>query len=1075
MLTIHRGPGTAALADSLAALLATPPADPFAKEVVVVPAKGVERWLAQRLSTRLGAGPRGGDGVCAGIDLLRPRSLVAMLTGTERTDPWHPDRLAWPVLQVVDDSLGEAWAQPLARHLGADRPEEVERELRRARRYSLARRLAGLFASYAVQRPTLLTDWTAGRTDGLPADLAWQPELWRRVVALVDAPTPDVRHAETCAALRERPDAFPLPARLSLFGHTRLPATEVELVGALAEHRDVHLFLPQVSSSLWEGLAPAVAEGPVQRADDTSAQVVRHPLLATLGRDAREVQRQLAVLAPLSPAEEVADAPAPGDHLLGWLQADLRADRDLGTTSADRAARALRPDDRSVQVHACHGALRQVEVLRDALLALLADDPTLEPRDIIVMCPDVEAFAPLIHAVFGAVPDEHPARQLRVSMADRGLASTNALLALAADLVGLVEGRARATDVLDLLGSAPVRRRFRFTDDELETVTRWVVSSGVRWGLDEEHRAHHGLPLHDNTWRFGLERILAGVVMPEEQVLLGRALPLDDVGSSDLELAGRFAEVMARLDDAVKALGAASTPAEWSEALLTHVTRLTATSYDDQWQAAQLAHELTGLAAASTATRVGVADVRRLLEDRVAPRPTRASFRTGALTVSTLVPMRSVPHRVVCLLGMDADAFPRSMTVDGDDALARDPRTGERDLRAEDRQLLLDAVMSARDALVITYAGMSEHSGQDRPPAIPVGELLDALDLTAAEPVRAHVLVRQPLQPHDERLLQASAPRTFDPVALRAATAARAPGPTPAFLSAPVSPPDPDLTLEDLRRFLANPARALLDHLDVALPYDVDPPANDIPISPNGLEKWAVGGRIVAALLDDRPAEAIAAAERHRGALPPGELGAAALREIGKAAEDVVGRARNLRVGEPVTTDVTLDLGDGRQLTGRVGDLHGSTVVHVTYSSLGARHALELWLDVLAVQAMRPDLQVSGCVVAKNRVGKVLPVAPDLARSTLAAWARLRHDGLQQLCHLPLTTGRAWALGRGHRAAAWKNAMRAWQWDRFRPERDDAAWTHFLGPGAGMDRLTDLARIAEHAWGDLVAHEKGWS
>lgn len=1067
MITLHRGPGTAALADALGDLLARPLADPFAKEVVVVPAKGVERWLAQRMSHRLGVGARGGDGVCAGVSFLRPRSLVALLTGTERSDPWDPDRLAWPVLTAIDAGLGEAWAEPLARHLGEDYAG-IERDLRRARRYGLARRLAGLFASYGVQRPALLADWREGRDGGVPDDLAWQPELWRRVVALVDAPPPDVRHRATCEALRTDPDRFPLPDRLSLFGHTRLPVTEVELLAAVGASREVHLFLPQMSVSAWEALAPVVAGGPVRRSEDDSARHVRHPLLATLGRDARETQRQLAAL---DRAEEVAAGPPTGDHLLGWLQADLRAD----AVPSDRSTRVLREDDRSVQVHACHGRIRQVEVLRDVLLGMLDDDPTLEPRDVLVMCPDVEAFAPIVQAVFGAVPDAHPARQLRVAMADRGLAATNEILAIAGRLVGLVDGRARATDVLDIIGSGPVRRRFGFSDDDFDTITRWVVSSGVRWGLDGEHRGTHGITLPDNTWRFGLDRLLAGVAMPEEEALLGGTLPLDDVGSSDVELAGRLAEAVGRIAACVEDLAAATTAATWSRRLRRHVVGLTATSYDDAWQLAQLDHELARVAEdAGDSAALGVADVRRLLEDRTVPRPTRANFRTGALTVASLVPMRSVPHRVVCLLGMDADAFPRSITVDGDDALARDPFTGERDARAEDRQLLLDAVASARDALVITYAGMSEHSGQDKPPAIPVGELLDALDATAATPVRDRILVRQPLQPYAERLLLADRPTTFDPVALAAAEAARDPQPRRPFLPDAVSAPGPDLTIDDLRRFLNNPARALLDHLDVALPYDVDPPRNDIPISLDALERWSVGDQLVSSVLAGRSPDAAIAAALHRGVLPPGDLGADALREIAAAAQDVVGQALQHRTGDPVTTDVTIDLGAGRRLTGRVPELYGDQLLRVSYSRLGPKHALELWLDLLALQASDPGFEVRGLVVAKDRVGRIRPVDVDLARATLTRWAEVRHEGLQRLCHLPLATGRAWALGRGNQRTAWRNAMKTWAWSKFRPERDDPAWVRFLGTRTDLDHLPGLADLAATVWSDLIPFEQGW-
>jgi exodeoxyribonuclease V gamma subunit len=209
VLHLHRAPRTDLLADALGGLLSTPPADPFATELVLVPARGVERWLSQRLSHRLGTSPGGGDGVCAAVEFRFPRSLVAELTGTRDEDPWAPDALAWPLLSVLDRCLDEPWAATLARHLG-HRDTGDEAEFRRGRRYAVARRLAGLFASYAAQRPQLLEDWSAGRaTDGLggelDADLSWQPPLWRALTEAVGAPVPAARHAAALARLRAGP------------------------------------------------------------------------------------------------------------------------------------------------------------------------------------------------------------------------------------------------------------------------------------------------------------------------------------------------------------------------------------------------------------------------------------------------------------------------------------------------------------------------------------------------------------------------------------------------------------------------------------------------------------------------------------------------------------------------------------------------------------------------------------------------------------------------------------------------------------------------------------------------------
>ncbi|HEY6932619.1 MAG TPA: exodeoxyribonuclease V subunit gamma [Marmoricola sp.] len=1094
-LHLHRADRTDALADALGELLAGPLPDPFAEEVVVVPAKGVERWLTQRLSHRLGAGPRGGDGVCAGVRFLNPRSLVAMLTGTEQDDPWDPDRFVWPLLEVIDEAIEEPWCRTLAAHLGAGRTG-VERELRQGRRYSVARRLAGLFSSYAVQRPALLADWARGRhTDGCGAplddDLCWQPRLWQRLLARVDAPGPQQRHASTLAAIRAG-DPLDLPDRLSMFGHTRLPVTEVELLAAMAEVREVHLWLPQASPALWEALAPLAAGGPVRRSADRSAEQVGHPLLASLGRDARELQRSLAAV---TAATETAttSGPRPGT-LLGWLQHDLRA--DAAPAPDVRAARVPDATDRSVQVHACHGAGRQVDVLREVLVGLLEDDPGLEPRDILVMCPDVEAYAPLIQAAFGLEGGGHPGHRLRVRLADRGLLSTNPLLQVAARLVGLAGGRATASEVLDLLAEEPVRRRFGLDDNDLAQLTRWVAESGVRWGLTGQHRAAYHLDgLGQNTWRAGIDRVLLGVTMAGAGLrTVGATLPVDDVGSGSVDLAGRFAEVLDRIEAVVDALGAAGPVGAWTHALREGVAALTSVRPVDAWQLGQLDRELTAVAEGAAGTdgvRLRITDVRGLLGQRLAGRPTRANFRTGTLTVCTMVPMRSVPHRVVCLLGLDDGVFPRMLVPDGDDALARDPMTGERDVRSEDRQLLLDALMAATERLVITYAGASEHTGQHRPPAVPVGELLDALDRTAAAPVREQVLLRHPLQPFDARNLVPGGlgtdgqPFSFDRAALEGARAARGPRTAPAQLAGPLPPPDDaggDVTLDELADFFKNPARAFLRRLEVATPAEVDEVRDAIPIELDGLEGWAVGDRVVSALLDGAEPEAVCTAELLRGELPPGELGPETLRGIVTVAQQLLDLSAPLRQGDPQTPEVLLDLGGGRRLSGSVRGLYGGgDLVRLTWSRLAAKHALICWLDLLALQAVTPATPLTAHVVGKAGRGQVAhavlgPVEPGFALAHLRALVELRDAGLCRPVPLPVATGRAWARGREQsaRRAGWLAADR-WTPRNFPGESQDVSFRRVFGELDLADlEAHGLGTLAAQVWTPLFQHERGW-
>ncbi len=1090
-LHVHRAERTDLLADGLGALLATPQPDPFAEELVVVPARGVERWLSQRLSHVLGRGS-GADGVCAGVAFRSPASLIAqisgLITGTRDDDPWSPDAMAWPLLEVIDAHLDEPWCRTLATHLGHFGTGE-EQELRRGRRYAVARRLAGLFASYARQRPQLLVDWLDAAADGLDTDLQWQPPLWRALVDTMAIDPPHIRHAKTIALLQE--SGADLPSRVSLFGHTRLACTDIELIEALAVHHEVHLWLPHPSAKLWTALAGE--HGAVPRRGDTSHLSVGHPLLATLGRDLRELQRSLPATAATDEFLGGADRP---DTLLGWLQSDIAAN------TLPPKGRKLRPGDRSVQVHSCHGPARQIDVLREVLLGLLVDDPTLEPRDILVMCPDIESYAPLIAADFGLgeiVPGAHPAHKLRVRLADRSLVQTNPLLAVVSQLLTLAGSRVTATEVLDIAHAGPVRARFGFTDDDLEDITRWVQQANIRWGFDQESREPFDIPFIQNTWRFGLDRVLAGTAMSDDsKAWLGVTLPLDDVGSNSVELAGRLAEFVDRLQSVVESLTGAKPLSTWLSAIEAGIVLLTRTSGDDAWQTSQLQREFADVQA-TTGSRADVvlrlSDITALLRRHLAGRPTRANFRTGTLTVCTMVPMRSVPHRVVCLVGLDDGVFPRIGVVDGDDALARAPMTGERDIRSEDRQLLLDAIGAATEKLVITYTGANEYSGHVRPPAVPLAELLDALDRTTDEPVcDEHVLVQHPLQPFDIRnvtpgaLGVAGEPFTFDTSTLSAASVTGGHRPErPDFLADPLPalPPE-DVTLQDLSKFFANPVKGFFTALEFTLPWEVEGVDDAMPVEIDNLQEWKVGQRLLDDMLAGMDPEQAGHAEWRRGSLPPGRLGWRKSNELRDQAAELARAALSYRTGAPQAYDIDVDLGRGRRLTGTVAPVFADRLVEVTYSKLGAQHLLKAWIPLVALAASRPGSWSAVCIGRKQRrsgaAERILGPPLEDPVAVLRQLVAIYDAGRREPIPLPIKTSYAWAGARHGGHDPGEDASRKWRY-----ERDDAAIQRVWGREPDLERLlippppgeetdgetTRLGALAARLWGPLLRAEDG--
>jgi exodeoxyribonuclease V gamma subunit len=873
------------------------------------------------------------------------------------------------------------------------------------------------------------------------------------------------------------------------------------------------------------------------RREDRTAGLPTSRLLASWGRDARELQLVIAG------AGESADhhhthTETDAATLLARIQSDIREDRQpLGPPLPGQPDHrpTLHPQDDSLQIHACHGRARQVEVLRDAVLHLLEADPTLEPRDVIVMCPDIETFAPLIQATFGAgrrpqddEEDEDGAVEtrrlpdLRVRLADRSLRQTNPVLTVVSRLLELADQRATASQLLDLATREPVRRRFGFDDEDISRMHDWVAASGIRWGFDHEHREPFGLgALKANTWRKGLDRILVGVAMTEEDLrLVGGALPLDDVESGAIELAGRLAEYVDRVRTTVDELSDAKPINAWADAIARAAAALTATSERDAWQRQELQRILdnvvteSGRAPGVDGPTLEPADVRALLADRLRGRPTRANFRTGHLTVCTLVPMRSVPHRVVCILGLDDGEFPRRTRRDGDDLMLQEPQVGDRDPRSEDRQLLLDALMAATDRLIITYTGNDERTNLRRPPAVPVGELLDTIDRTVQGQARERVLICHPLQPFDPRNFTPGAlvddrPWGFDQRALAGARALSAPRSEPApFLRAPLPPMDGQIIeLNRLVRFAERPVRALLrDRLGVNPSDYFDDVLDAIPVELDKLEEWGVGQRLLEGVLSGADMDACLLAEQARGLLPPARLAVPLLERLRDVVAQIAAHAAQPRDEPPASLDVNLELPDGRMLAGTVTGVHGDVMRVVSYSRVRPRDRLRAWVRMLALSAARPERRFESVVIGRARgdahhadvtLAGIPPLGDDPASRRETALARLAvlldlYDrGMREPLPIACDTSAAYAVAVAAGAGGVRAAEKAWRSDYDR-DREDREPEHRLafgreltlaelmserpraderGDGWAETEATRFGRYALRLWDGLLAVE----
>lgn len=945
------------------------------------------------------------QGIRAGVLLADPGRLGTLVSGLEpRDDPWSPERLVWAILEVAD--AAPPGLEPLVANLDAS-----------PQRFANASRVARLLDRYARHRPDLLAGWASvSEVDdlGLGFD-AWQAVLWRSLRTVVPGPDPVERRAALLEALRDGSAPLPWPS-VTLFHPRRLAQPDVDLLAAVATRLRVDAYVVLPGPGLPATLAPR------------------------LGRRGADAVRM--------------------------LERAATGVRDVGAPTGTPA----------IEVHASHGPDRQVEVLREVLTGLFADDETLQPRDVAVCCVDPSAFAPHLQAAFTPAeqPDgwQHPGVGLRVQVAEGSASDANRLYALVREVAELGQARATASDLLALAAHPFVARRFGFGADDLDRLGDLVAKASIRWGLNAAHRSRYGLDaVRQGTWQVGVQRLLLGEALSDDTLAsLGPIATVDDVESSDVVLLGAFAELVTRAARLAAECLQPATGAAWVGRFRAVVDQVADVGFDDSWQLAQVWSALDQIerrARASGAT-LGLADALALLDGEFAGRRARPAFGSGALVVGTLDELAVVPHRVLCVLGLDERTFPRRGVGDGDDLLRTDPRPGDPDPGADDRQHLLDALGAARDRLVVVYQGHSSLTHEVHPP--PSG-LVDLIEAAGAQ------VVHEALQPFSPGYF-GPAPASFDRDALRAARALAAPRAEPVdpyrVGLLPLPEPVTRLELASVRQFLVHPAKYFLRHRAGLILGDEDAVADDLPLELDSLQRWKIGDRVLDGLLAGHPYDRVVAQEWRRGELPPGLLGARVIDGVAATAAGVMA-ARAPWAEVPLEFHaIDVDLG-GLRLTGRAAT-RGDVALACEFGNVSPKHLAAGWLDALAL-TVQLGRRIDAVVLGGRRRHRLVAPPPDLARRLLGQVAELAVEALQRVLPIPPRLGLLWARARaaGQDPLADKGLRTTWgydcddTWARFYP-RGSLPWQPLVeGQRWSMPgEPTELGSLAATVWAPIA-------
>jgi len=959
MLKVYHSNRLEILFGSLCSSIEQPLASPLAPEIIVVQSHGMARWFSLELAKR--------RGICANYEFPFPASFVwRLLKVVDRFSEgmsvvYELDNLVWAILKHLDHLLSTPAFAEVRNFLDADRQP--------GRRYELAHRIAGVFDQYTAYRPDWIGDWEAGKATH------WQAELWRSLGREYGRS----HRASLMFELLERFDESVvqqagIPERISLIGIPALPLSQLEIFSKLAEFTDVRLFLLNPCQVYWDEIISrhdlarislmniSTLDGEADLYFETG-----NSLLASFGKLGREFQRILHGY----DYEEVRHFEDPGtETLLGTVQSDILHAYDRGD---GEEVLSIKPDDRSIQVHAAHSAMREVEILRDQLLDLFqaksgAGKQNFKPGDVVVMTPDIGLYAPFIEAVFASPEDD----KLRIpfSIADRSIGQESVLIRTFLALIKMASGRLTSNEVLSLLDCEPVRKRFTMGEEDVETVKLWVKDTAIHWGIDKGHREQLGLPSSQRgTWKGGISRLLLGYALSGERRFYKDILPYDGVEGGGGELLGLFVGFCNEIFTFVSGVNQPRSLEQWSHTLFSALERffVSDNSHDHDIQLLRTALDDLGQIAELVGYRGPVhieeiaAHLKRVLKEKVRV----GNFLDGRVTFCQMVPMRSIPFKVVCLLGMNDEAFPRIERLPGFDLMTDNHRLGDRLRRDDDRYLFLEAILSARDCLYISFVGRGIRDNSSIPPSPVVDELLDYIRQACRlerDAVVERLVTVHPLQPFsrryfaDDKKLFSYSRRSW-----RIARSDRGSRCNNGIFAKPLPTGEAEMVeieLNDFIRFFSNPTRFLLrEKLGLLLDDVHDEIAERELFSLNPLEKYQLVTELIGEELAGEDIRSLLPIYEATGKIPAGAYGTLTYLERVEVAQSFAnGLHEHLNGDKPRALEIDLSLGR-IHLTGRLEVWPGGQYLYRPTKSgqLNFRDTIKHWLLHLLLNRIDKD------------------------------------------------------------------------------------------------------------------------
>lgn len=934
MLTFYRGNDTEALANELVQLYDRQPLeDPLAQEIVVVQNHGMARWLSTQLARR--------QGVAANMKFEFPAERAwdlyrVMDPGIPQDLPSDREPMTWTIFQLLQELPGRSPFKAVWRYM-----RDREDQWSPLKAWKLANRIGDLFDQYLVYRPQMLLDWEQENRKGFGAAEAWQSALWRKLQKkwgeseflnqndVEETHRPAV-HVKFLRKLKAGEVATgKLPDRITLFGLSGLPPDFIELFVNISPELDLH----------WFWMDPLSDQSMASLRESWGGE----------GRDFLTLFHNCVKSADIAYESQELDSQPDKER------PKLSQTLDLFDTSTKQPV-TFNLQLPEIHIHSCHSPLREVEVLHDQLLDLFEENPELEPDDILILSPDIQTYAPFIEAVFGTTETGLPGMPFHV--VDDHTGPRKEVFNSFGKLLHLLDSRFKVSEVLDLLSTRVVRRRYDISEDELDRIHNWIDDTNVRWGLSDKDKQQMGLPASPYfTWQYGLDRLMLGFAAQMEEELFQGIYSYDQLGGSDdAALLGKFSRFLNTLAEARKSTRNTHSVEKWSELLAGWITAFIpeSQSYSGGFQAlhslAQGMEEAAELG--SFDRKIGYSVLLDYLQTKLAGEAARGGYFGHGITFSGLEQMRNIPVRVIGMIGMNNEAFPRTRVSPEFDLMKQDPQPGDRSRRNDDRYLFLEVMQSAREYLYLSYTGQSNRDDSTRPSSVMVSELIDFLrEEQGVDPEQ--VVVRHPLHSYSSRYFSEEQDELFSYSATKFEVSKQVKEGEPRqveFLEEGHRLPGADesfrqLSVDDLVRFYGHPARYLLQNR-LGINFREQEVLSDDrePFDMSGLLSYKLGNELLHRTLEHKPISEFEPIARAKGMLPEGWPGHQAFWDKADEVDEFSSALRQmLELPKLDRQEVSLEIGDFH-LTGLLDNLHTEYQLFFRYGSMRPKDLIKLWI-----------------------------------------------------------------------------------------------------------------------------------